>query len=153
MDLRSYDELNQTLLNDQANLKEKLKEKKNKDIQECKDRLGQLPNPTDQSPQSTSSKIQECLDMLIEMQKLIVVFDGIRCLDNLEDAIADAMWNEISYERENETKVSDGYDPRAEELKWCMVIVSLSFLSERNPKVFHHYYRLGKRNRMENWRS
>ncbi|CAF4052018.1 unnamed protein product [Adineta steineri] len=31
------------------------------------------------------------------------------------------MWNEISYHRKNKETVKDGYDPRAEELKWCLI--------------------------------
>ncbi|CAF4412027.1 unnamed protein product, partial [Adineta steineri] len=54
------------------------------------------------------------------MNTLIAVYDGVKCIDNLEDVIADAMWNEISYHRKNKETVKDGYDPRAEELKWCL---------------------------------
>lgn len=97
-----------------------------KDIEECKTRLEELGHQTGENIAQTNGKIAKCVDILIEMNRLIVVFDAIRCIDNLEDAIADALWNEISYRCENRKKVNDAYDPRAEELKWCLVSFSFS---------------------------
>ncbi|CAF1523950.1 unnamed protein product [Adineta ricciae] len=121
LDLRSYDELMKTLWNDRTDLKEKLKEKRNKDIQECRIQIERLINPTENVFEQKNITIQNCLEIIIKMQKLIVVFDGIGRLDNLEDAIADALRNEIYFQRDSGTKVKDGYDPRAEELKWCLI--------------------------------
>jgi hypothetical protein len=126
LDLLSYHELTQIQLDDRSNLKNKLKEKRDKDIEECKSRLRGLWHPTGENIGQTDDKIANCVKILIEMKSLIVVFDAIRCVDNLEDAIADALWNEISYRRENRKEVNNSYDPRAEELKWCLV--SFSFL-------------------------
>ncbi|CAF3970405.1 unnamed protein product [Adineta steineri] len=120
-DLRSYHELTHKQFNDYPNLKQKLEEKKEKDVQECKLRLKELGRLEGKNTDQIDGKINECVKILEEMNTLIAVYDGVKCVDNLEDVIADAMWNEISYHRKNKETVKDGYDPRAEELKWCLI--------------------------------
>ncbi|CAF1002924.1 unnamed protein product [Adineta steineri] len=120
-DLRSYHELTHKQFNDYPDLKKKLEEKKEKDIQECKLRLKELGRLEGKDTDQIDDKINKCVKILEDMNTLIAVYDGVKCIDNLEDVIADAMWNEISYHRKNKETVKDGYDPRAEELKWCLI--------------------------------
>ncbi|CAF1085147.1 unnamed protein product [Adineta steineri] len=120
-DLRSYHELTHKQFNDYPDLKKKLEEKKEKDIQECKLRLKELGRLEGKNTDQIDDKIKKCVKILEDMNTLIAVYDGVKCIDNLEDVIADAMWNEISYHRKNKETRNDGYDPRAEELKWCLI--------------------------------
>ncbi|CAF4098295.1 unnamed protein product [Adineta steineri] len=120
-DLRSYHELTHKQFNDYPDLKKKLEEKKERNIQECKLRLKELGRLEGKNTDQIDDKINKCVKILEDMNTLIAVYDGVKCIDNLEDVIADAMWNEISYHRKNKETVKDGYDPRAEELKWCLI--------------------------------
>ncbi len=121
MNLRSYQELSQIPLNDRSDLKEKIEQKKVEDVQECKAQLRELWHPAEENTDQINTKIETCVDILIKMNTLIVVFDAIKCSDNLEDMIADVQWNEISYQRKKGTESDNNYNARAEELKWCMV--------------------------------
>ncbi|CAF1689122.1 unnamed protein product, partial [Adineta ricciae] len=85
LDLRSYDELMKTLGDDRIDLKDKLKEKRNKDIQDCQIQIERLINLTENSSEQKNTTIRNCLETVIKMQKLIVVFDGIGRVDNVED--------------------------------------------------------------------
>ncbi len=126
MNLLSYQELSQIQLNGRSDLKEKIEQQKVKDVQECKAQLRELWHPEGENTDQINAKIETCVDILIKMNTLIVVFDAIKCSDNLEDAIADVLWNEISYQRKKGKESDNNYNARAEELKWCMVKFSLS---------------------------
>ncbi|CAF3795939.1 unnamed protein product [Adineta steineri] len=121
LDLRTYDELIQIQRNDHSNLKDKLEERQKKDVQECKNRLQRLWLLEGENTDQINGKIDEYVKILIDMNTLIAVYDGVKCIDNLEDVVADVMWNEISYQRKNRKALNDGYDPKAEELKWCLI--------------------------------
>ncbi len=125
-DLRSNDELIQAKFQNGSKLPEKLKEKKVKDVQECIVQLEKLWHPAGENTGQANAKIQKCVNVLIEMNALIVIFDADKFNDNLEDAIADALLKQISYRRKNVKEFNDYYGSRAEELKWCLVKFSLS---------------------------
>ncbi len=125
--LRSHDELKQAQFENDSKYPEKLEEKKDKDVQECIVKLEKLGHPAGESAEQANAKIQECVDVLIEMNALILIFDADKFDDNLEDAIADALLKQIYYRRKNVKGFNDYYSSRAEELKWCLVKFSLSF--------------------------
>ena len=66
------------------------------------------------------AEVQKYIDVLIEMNTLIVIFDAIEHSGNLEDAIADALLKRILHQREC-NQFSYYHQSRAEELKWCLV--------------------------------
>jgi hypothetical protein len=66
-------------------------------------------------------EIDEYVNVLNEMEALIVVFDAIEHSGNLEDAIANAMLNDIKYRVENWEQFFSP-ETRTAELRWCLVI-------------------------------
>ena len=66
------------------------------------------------------AEIENCIDVLNDMQELIVVFDAIEHSGNLEDAIANAMLKAIKYRVENFEQFFRP-ETRSAELEWCLV--------------------------------